>query len=159
MIINNVNCDIIEMTCRQLGATQIRKINGSLYQFEFDINPDFNLSYSFNVNHKNEYSLRRIQPYSFFKGKITTAREVIDLVKSDLARFRNAANSTNFKEFIETVNEIHAIGEDMDHLFLHFNVDKEALSSIREELKIIRGQINKAKDDAEKIQIKTISEG
>ena len=92
------------------------------------------MAYSFNVNHKNEYSLHRTAPYSFFKGKIATAREVIDLVKSDLARFKNAANSTNFAEFIETINEIHAIGEDMDHMFLHFNVDKEALSAIRDDL-------------------------
>ena len=31
MYINNVNCDIIEMACRQLGATKVSKINGSLY--------------------------------------------------------------------------------------------------------------------------------
>ena len=116
------------------------------------------MAYSFNVNHKNEYSLHRTAPYSFFKGKIATAREVIDLVKSDLARFKNAANSTNFAEFIETINEIHAIGEDMDHMFLHFNVDKEALSAIRDELKIIRGQIDKVKTDAEKIHVHPVTE-
>ena len=116
------------------------------------------MAYSFNVNHKNEYSLHRTAPYSFFKGKIATAREVIDLVKSDLTRFKNAANSTNFEEFIEMINEIHAIGEDMDHMFLHFNVDKEALTSIREELKIIREQIDKVKTDAEKIHVHPISE-
>ena len=116
------------------------------------------MAYSFNVNHKNEYSLHRTAPYSFFKGKIATAREVIDLVKSDLARFKNAANSTNFAEFIETINEIHAIGEDMDHMFLHFNVDKEALSAIRDELKIIRGQIDKVKTDAEKIYVHPVTE-
>ena len=158
MYINNVNCDIIEMACRQLGATKVSKINGSLYQFEFDIGTDCKLAYSFNVNHKNEYSLHRTAPYSFFKGKIATAREVIDLVKSDLARFKNAANSTNFAEFIETINEIHAIGEDMDHMFLHFNVDKEALSAIRDELKIIRGQIDKVKTDAEKIHVHPVTE-
>ena len=158
MYFNNVNCDIIEMACRQLGATRVSKINGSLYHFEFDIGSDCKLSYSFNVNHKNEYSLRRTAPYYFFKGKITTVREVIDLVKSDLARFKNAANSTNFAEFIETINEIHAIGEDMDHMFLHFNVDKEALSAIRDELKIIRGQIDKVKTDAEKIYVHPVTE-
>ena len=52
MYINNVNCDIIEMACRQLGATKVSKINGSLYQFEFDIGTDCKLAYSFNVNHK-----------------------------------------------------------------------------------------------------------
>ena len=89
-----------------------------------------------------------------YKGK-----PYYDLYAEDRWLSLNVYTLTNFKEFIETVNEIHAIGEDMDHLFLHFNVDKEALSSIREELKIIRGQINKTKDDAKKIQIKTINEG
>ena len=46
----------------------------------------------------------------------------------------------------------------MDHMFLHFNVDKEALTSIREELKIIREQIDKVKTDAEKIHVHPISE-
>ena len=43
MYINNVDCDIIEMTCRQLGASQVRKIHGTLYIFEFDIGKDYKL--------------------------------------------------------------------------------------------------------------------
>ena len=46
----------------------------------------------------------------------------------------------------------------MDHMFLHFNVDKEALSAIRDELKIIRGQIDKVTTDAEKIHVHPVTE-
>lgn len=157
MFSNTVDCDIIEMTCRQMGAENIKKINGTLYYFEFDINEKYKLSYTFNVNSKNEYRLRRIEPYAFFRGNIDSASKVIELMKSDLARFRNAANSSNFETFVKTVNEIHAIGEEMDDMFLNFNVDKEALNAIKDQLQTVQNQINGVKDNASAITV-TISE-
>ena len=148
MYINNVDCDIIEMTCRQLGASQVRKIHGTLYIFEFDIGKDYKLSYSFNVNHKNEYHLHRIRPYPFLRSSITTAREVTDFIKTDLTRFQNAVQSSNFKELIATEEELLAVGQDIDSLFLNFNVNRPAIEGIRDELSRIRRLIEKVKESS-----------
>lgn len=158
MLINHVNCDIIEMACRQLGASVVRKIQGTLYIFEFDINENYKLSYSFNVNHKNEYHLHRLKPYPFLRTSITTAREVTDFIKSDLARFTNAVNSRNFDELIDTEKEIELIGQEIDTLFLNFNVDGKALSTIKNNLNDIRRQIQEVQTESAKINIEKIME-
>lgn len=158
MRIRNVDCDIIEMACRQLGANVVRKIQGTLYIFEFNINESYKLSYSFNVNHKNEYHLHRIKPYPFLRNSITTAREVTDFIKSDLARFTNAVNSRNFAELIATENELLAVGQEIDTLFLNFNVDGEALSAIKGKLNEIRRQIQRVQTESREIDIKRLME-
>lgn len=158
MRIRNVDCDIIEMACRQLGANVVRKIQGTLYIFEFNINESYKLSYSFNVNHKNEYHLHRIKPYPFLRNSITTAREVTDFIKSDLARFTNAVNSRNFAELIATENELLAVGQEIDTLFLNFNVDGEALSAIKGKLNEIRRQIQRVQTESREIDVKRLME-
>lgn len=158
MLINNVDCDIIEMACRQMGADVVRKIHGTLYIFEFNINEDYKLSYSFNVNHKNEYHLHRIKPYPFLRGSITTAKEVTDFIKADLARFTNAVNSRNFAELINTERELLAVGEEIDSLFLNFNVDGKALSEIKGKLYDIRYMIQKVKINSRKIDLNKLLE-
>lgn len=158
MLINHVNCDIIEMTCRQMGASVVRKIQGTLYIFEFDINENYKLSYSFNVNHKNEYHLHRLEPYPFLRTSITTAREVTDFIKSDLARFTNAVNSRNFDKLIDTEKKIELIGQEIDTLFLNFNVDGKALSEIKNKLNDIRRQIQEVQTESAKINIEKIME-
>lgn len=158
MRIRNVDCDIIEMACRQLGANVVRKIQGTLYIFEFNINESYKLSYSFNVNHKNEYHLHRIKPYPFLRNSITTAREVTDFIKSDLARFTNAVNSRNFDELIATENELLAAGQEIDTLFLNFNVDGEALSAIKGKLNEIRRQIQRVQTESREIDVKRLME-
>lgn len=156
MLINHVDCDIIEMACRQLGASVVRKIRGTLYIFEFDINETYKLSYSFNVNHKNEYHLHRIEPYPFLRNSISTAREVTDFIKSDLARFTNAVNSRNFDNLIATENEILTIGQEIDTLFLNFNVDGKALSAIQSDLRDIRRQIREVQTESKEIDVKKL---
>ena len=153
MYSNCIDCEIIEMTCRQLGAKEIRRIEGTLYYYEFDITDDCSLSYYFNVNDKNEFNLHRIKPYRFTHTIIQSEEEVINYIKADLARFRNAANSTNFKKFVSTVNRLTAIGAAMDDLFLNFNVDKESLADIDEQLKNITRDIDRIKNDSEEIVI------
>ena len=156
MYINNVDCDIIEMACRQLGASAVRKIHGTLYIFEFDIGKGHKLSYSFNVNHKNEYHLQRIRPYPFLRGSITTAREVTNFIKTDLARFQNAVHSSNFAELIATEKELLAVGQDIDSLFLNFNVNRPAIEGIKEELSRIRRLIEKVKESSTEIHLEKL---
>lgn len=156
MYINNVDCDIIEMACRQMGASKVRKIHSTLYIFEFDLGKNYKLSYSFNVNHKNEYHLHRIRPYPFLRGSITTAREVTNFIKEDLTRFRNAVNSTNFSELVATEQELLALGQDIDSLFLNFNVNRQAIDGIKDELSRIRRLIEKVKDSSREIHFEKL---
>ncbi len=155
---HEVDAQIIEMTCRQLGATTIRKVDGSLFFYEFAITDEISLSYFFNVNEKNEYNLHRVKPYRFTHATIHSENEVIEFIKKDLARFRNAANSRNFRKFIDTVNDIYTIGEAMDDLFLNFNVSKDALHEIDKEIMDINEKIDKLRPGFSEIHIEDLEE-
>lgn len=137
----NVDGEIIEMTCRELGASKVMELEGSLYYVEFAIAGCCTLSYTFNINGQNDYRLQRLQPYPFAHGLLKKEEDIISLIKRDLARFRNAAKSSNFQKFIETLNGLIAIGDDMDDLFLNFNVDRDALTGIAEHIEKIREHI------------------
>ena len=137
----NVDGEIIEMTCRELGASKVMELEGSLYYVEFAIAGCCVLSYTFNVNGQNDYRLQRLQPYPFVHDLLNKEEDVINLIKKDLARFRNAAKSSNFERFIDVLNALTAIGDDMDDLFLNFNVDRDALTGIAEHIEKIRDHI------------------
>ena len=77
-------------------------------------------------------------------------------IKEDLARFTNAVNSRNFAELINTERELLAVGEEIDSLFLNFNVDGKALSEIKGKLYDIRYQIQKVKIDSQKIDLEKL---
>ena len=155
---HEVDAQIIEMTCRQMGATTVLKVDGSLFFYEFAITDDISLSYYFNVNDKNEYNLHRVKPYRFTHATIHSEKEVIEFIKKDLARFRKAANSRNFRKFVDTVNNIYAIGEAMDDLFLNFNVSKDALDEIDEEIVEINEKIDKLRSGLSEIHIEDLEE-
>lgn len=145
---SEIDGEIIEITCRQLGASKVEELEGSLYYIEFPVKDCCILSYTFNINNKNDYQLQRIKPYPFAHDSIKKEEDVIAFVKKDLARFRNAAKSTNFKDFINAVNKLIIIGEEMDDMFLNFNVDKKAIDDIAEHLGMIEEHISEIKNNS-----------
>lgn len=153
-----IDGEIIEMTSRQLGASKVEELSGSLYYIEFPINDCCTLSYTFNVNKKNQYHLQRIEPYPFAHDPIKGEEDVIAFIKKDLARFRNAAKSSNFDNFVNAVNKLISIGEQMDDLFLNFNVDKNALSEIGLHLDKIEAHIAKVKQCSTELEVPCITE-
>jgi len=148
-----IDGEIIEMTSRQLGASKVEELTGSLYYIEFPVNHCCTLSYTFNVNNKNQYHLQRIEPYPFAHDPIKGEEDVIAFIKKDLARFRNAAKSSNFDNFVNAVNTLISIGEQMDDLFLNFNVDKKALSEIALHLSQIEEHIAKVKQCSVELEV------
>lgn len=150
---NDIDGEIIEMTSRQLGASKVEELEGSLYYIEFPVTDCCTLSYTFNINDKNEYHLQRIEPYPFAHDPIKGEEDVIAFIKKDLARFRNAAKSNNFEKFVESVNKLITIGEQMDDLFLNFNVDKKAIEDIARHLDKIEAHIAEVKGGCVEIEI------
>ena len=150
---HEADCEILEMTLSQMDAKSFRSFDGTLFFFEFEINEKHTLKYTFNVNDNNEYNLRRLEPYHFFHGQLHSQQEVIALVKQDLARFREAANSSNFDRFVAIEKQIYDIGNTLDDMFLNFNVDKQALKDMQENIADIKADILALKERSEAILI------
>lgn len=141
----SVKGDTIEARLRYLGASDIQKIHGVLYFITFKLG-DTEISYTYNINTKNKYFLQRIKPYPIPEGIFSDEEQVVEFIKRDLKKLKNAEHSNNFSQFIEVTNMISATSKEIELFFLNYNVDKECLEKLSKELAAIRGIIHDAKE-------------
>lgn len=131
---NTVTGDFININLRQLGATSIKEFNSVMHIAEFDLGDGLIVSYVFNITRHNKYFLQRVQPYAMVHGKFASDQEIIDFITEDLKRFQNAKNSHNFNTFLIISHLGHHVTENIEQLFLNYNVDSDQLENIQDEL-------------------------
>lgn len=146
----SVKGDTIETRLRCLGASDIQRIHGILYFVTFKAG-DKEVSYTYNINAKDKYFLQRIKPYPIPEGIFSDEEQVVEFIKRDLKKFRNAEHSHNFSQFVEVTNKISATSKEIEHFFLNYNVDKECLEALSTELATIHRIISEAKTRSEHI--------
>ena len=79
----------------------------------------------YNLKIAVQYFLQRMQPYAMVHGKFASDQEIIDFITEDLKRFENAKNSHNFNTFLLISHLGHHITENIEQLFLNYNVDAD----------------------------------
>lgn len=147
---NTVKGDTIEARLRCLGANDVQQVQGTLYFVTFDIS-DCEVSYTYNINAKNKYFLQRIKPYPIPEGIFSNEGQVVEFIKRDLIKFENAHHSHNFSKFVEVTQMIQTTTKEMETFFLNYNVDKECLDQLLEDLEMIQRTIRNAKSRSEHI--------
>ena len=143
---NTVTGDYININLRQLGATSIKEFNSIMHIAEFDLGDGLIVSYVFNITRHNKYFLQRMQPYAMVHGKFASDQEIIDFITADLKRFENAKNSHNFNTFL-------LITENIEQLFLNYNVDADKLESIEDSLEESLVEIQSLFEKSDKLDL------
>lgn len=143
--------DSIEVLLRQLGATKISKIRSYLYFIEFQLNEDWKITYSYNINTKDKFFLQRIKPYPIPQGVFEDEYEVVSFITNDLKKFANAKNSSNFPTFVEVTRKVNTINEKMEKLFLNYNVNSADIENLNQSLDKILNDINDAENNSKKL--------
>ncbi|MBU5306295.1 hypothetical protein KQI18_00720 [Clostridioides mangenotii] len=143
--------DSIEVILRQLGATKIRKIRSYLYFIEFQLSEDWKVTYSYNINTKDEYFLQRIKPYPIPQGVFSDEYEVVSFITKDLKKFVNAENSSNFPTFVEVTRKVNSINDEMEKLFLNYNVETNDLENLNSKLDNILKNIEDARNNSKQL--------
>lgn len=151
MNINNATGDAIETLLRQLGASDVKKVNGILYFIKFKLDDSIDISYTYNINSKNQYFLQRIKPYPLPQGAFENEYEIVTFIKKDLVKFNSAKNSSNFNLFKEVTNMTNSITTNMEFLFLNNKVSDYDFLELRKELNDVLDKIEKLKVDSPKI--------
>ncbi len=134
---------------RQLGAKVI-SIQGIMFYVKFKIK-DTKISYMYHVKTDNTYYLERIKPYFMCIGDYQSEEDVIDIIKIDLEQFRNAMNSKNFNEFIDVDQSITKLVRYFEDLYLYYNVSKDDLGTIKDEVGVILDKIMAIKGRSERV--------
>lgn len=151
MNINTAQGDAIETLLRQMGASDVIKVQGLLYFMKFKLNDNVEISYSYNINTKNKYFLQRIKPYPLPQGVFSDEYEIVSFIKKDLEKFSTAIHSTNFNLFIDVNKKVNNITSEMEYLFLNHNVNSNELLRLDKELNDILQEIEFAKILSKKI--------
>lgn len=128
---NTVIGDIVDLKLGQMGATQITKLRSHMYIVDFTLDNGMKISYVFNITKHDKYFLQRMRPYAMVQGKYADTKEITKFIKEDLRRFRTAEHSTNFEEFIDVSRKGVQLSQELENLFLNYNVDKATLDEMQ----------------------------
>lgn len=137
---------------RNLGAKVI-SIQGIMFYVKFKVK-NTKLSYMYHIKTDNTYYLERIKPYFMSIGDYSSEEEIIDIIKIDLEQFNNAMNSKNFEEFIEIDQNMTELVRYFEDLFLYYNVPKDDLVRIRDEISNVLDTIIEIKDRSNRVYYK-----
>ena len=142
--------DSIEILLRQIGATSITKVKGYLYFIKFKID-DLEVTYTYNINHKNHYFLQRIEPYPLSKGSFSNEMEIVSFIRKDLSKFKAAKRFTNFDKFLDISSKITALQRETEDLFLNYDIRDIHMDELEDSLSNFSNIISNSKINLKKI--------
>ena len=155
MITSSFSGDLINVALRQMGATSIKEVrNGILYIAKFELSSELRVTYVFDVTKRNRYFLQRVEPYPISHGDFDGPQQVVDSIRKDIQKFRNAMNSHNFPKFLDTANEMVLLMHAVELLFLERNVSAEDLDGLRERLTAGIDKVREIHERAPKVEKK-----
>lgn len=143
--------DSIEILLRQIGATKITRVRGYLYFIKFKID-DLYITYTYNINHKNQYFLQRIEPYPLGKGVFDKEIEIVSFIKKDLSKFKKAKKLDNFNNFLNLNNAITSLTTDVENLFLNYDISDVDINQLEESLNDFSKKVEKCKKNIETLE-------
>ena len=133
--------ELINVALRQLGATRIVETrNGIMYKVEFKLSDDLTVTYVFDVTKHDKYYIQRIAPYPISHGDFASADEVIEFVRRDITKFRNAMQSHNFPKFLETAHAMVRFTHAVELMFLERNRCAKSTAARRRSRRSIRNK-------------------
>lgn len=145
---NTISGDLIGVSLRQLGATSVREIRSMMHIATFDLGDGIEVSYVFNITKGNQYYLQRMRPYALPWGMFADAGQIVRFITSDIEKFRNAVNSSNFKEFVGLAEKTTMLVTQLEAVFLNNNVTPESLRAFDEELDKLLGKADDMREHA-----------
>ncbi len=137
----------------QMGAS-VTAVSSQMVYVTFDITPEIQVSYVYNINKKNKYFLERIKPYPLPVRAYDSADDLCKIIKIDVEQFKNAVKSHNVYEFIKASRNFHDVIMMFEDLFLYYNVKPEILSKIEHNIKDIFDTIKDAREKCPRVYFK-----
>lgn len=144
--------EICKDELKKLGANII-DIQGVMSLVKFNIEGT-NITYIYHLNEDNSFFLERIKPYAMPVGDYQSEEEVVDVIKVDTEQFRNAMRSHNFSKFIEIDYNIAKMVRLFEDLYLYYNIKKEDLEILDNEIHLLLDIIKKIKAGSERVYFK-----
>jgi len=150
-IINSAEVSQHTIKLQQLGA-KVQVINSTLCYVQFDLD-GVQLQYVYNVNHKGNYFLERIQPYPLAIEEFDSEHDVVKLIQSDVNKFRNALKSRHVEQFISIAKQIGKTFSTFEDTFLNYNIPTEKVEKIYKKILALEFEIDMIREIAKGIDL------
>ena len=110
MFNDTFNDDMINIVLRQAGADSIKTHLAHINIVTFQIAPDVKVTYVYEIKENGEIYVERMSPYPMLLGRMFDESALIDIVKDDVASFRNAYHRNRFPNLL--LRKCHNCNED-----------------------------------------------
>ncbi|MCT4594080.1 MAG: hypothetical protein N4A57_07425 [Anaeromicrobium sp.] len=145
-----------EICMEQLKKTgaEIIDFEGVMFFVKYKVGK-IGIVYLYHRGTDNTYLLERVKPYSMLINQYRKEEEVVTAITNDIDQFRNAANSKNFPDFLSVDQDFTKIVRYFEDLYLYYNIDKEDLTLMKDEIKKVVDLILDIKNRSKRVYYKT----
>lgn len=144
---DKVASDMIDMMMKQLGATSIKNMPAYINVYEFEVNGQLAIKYMLDLRRDHAMYLRRVNPYPMLLGKFYGETDVVEFIRRDISKFKNASKTDKFSKFLELADNLTQFNREIEQLFLNRKVPTAAFEEFSEEMEHIRATIEQIARD------------
>ncbi len=116
--------------------------------FEF---AETTIAYIYSLTPQDTFHFERAKPYAMEIGSYQTESEIVDIIKNDIAQFKNAMQSSHFEQFIEIDRRISETVRTFEDLYLYYNIDEVSLAKLSAEVEHLQNEIFAIKECSERV--------
>ena len=139
--------DMINMMVKQLGATSVKSMPAHINIYEFEINDELTIKYMLDLRRDHAMYLRRVNPYPMLLGKFYGETDVVEFIRRDISKFKNASKTDKFSKFLELADNLTQFNREIEQLFLNRKVPTAAFEEFSEEMERVRTTIEQIAHD------------
>lgn len=144
---DKVASDMVDMMMKQLGATSIKNMPAHINVYEFEVNGQLAIKYMLDLRRDHAMYLRRVNPYPMLLGKFYGETDVVEFIRRDISKFKNASKTDKFSKFLELADNLTQFNREIEQLFLNRKVPTAAFEEFSEEMEHIRATIEQIARD------------
>ncbi|KGF08713.1 hypothetical protein HMPREF1635_06735 [Clostridiales bacterium S5-A14a] len=153
MFNDTFNDDMINIVLRQAGADSIKTHLAHINIVTFQIAPDVKVTYVYEIKENGEIYVERTSPYPMLLGRMFDESALIEIIKNDVASFKNAYNSKNYDAYLQLVKSHIRFQLAAEDLFMKHNVDADDLDDLHSTYERLHQQLEEVKSRSEKIEL------
>lgn len=118
MISDQITDNIVNSILRQMGATKIKTMPARINIVTFAFSDDFNIQYVYEMKENESIYLERVSPYPYFLGEPEDSDQLVEIIRTDLRKYRFAYESNNFPLFMSIAGKAHAAFNQLEKILL-----------------------------------------
>lgn len=122
MLRDKITESMANMMLRQMGAVQIKNMPARINKVKFKLEEHLNVTYIYEVKENDVIYLNRVRPYTMFLGSAEDERELVEIIRKDLAIFRHAHDNPNFHKYVEITLKMQDLVRRLEPIYLDKDV-------------------------------------